>query len=100
MNFLTFVSEYEKLIKEEFQLLELNYVPYSFGSGFSAYRIKGKIIVITFDGKEGTINVSISSNHEKYPTNSLTSIYEHTINTLNENTIKEINEKINQEISN
>jgi hypothetical protein len=61
MHFLELTSEFEIQINKDvqFELLELNYLPYAFGSGTKAYRMKGKNIKIHFDGKENVIEVFV-----------------------------------------
>ena len=73
-KFLELISEFETKIKEEFQfeLLQVYYAPYSFGSGHVAYKIKGRIVQITYDGKDNAlgerpIEVKYSKPHAKFP---------------------------------
>jgi hypothetical protein len=73
-RFLELVSEFEVRIKEElqFELLQLYYAPYAFGSGHVAYKIKGRNVQITYDGRdnalgESPIEVRYSKPHAKFP---------------------------------
>lgn len=59
----------------KFELLELHYAPYSFGSGMTAYRIKGQLVQIIFDGKDNVIELLISAKHLKYPSSTWTTIF-------------------------
>jgi len=72
LNYLEIISYFEDQIKEKskYELLEMHYAPYSFGSGFRTYRINGKIIKIIYNGKENLVELKISNRHEKYPLNS------------------------------
>lgn len=69
MDFLEIISKFEKsiLVDLGFELLEQHYVPYSFGSGFSVYRIKGENFKLEYDGKDSILSAFISEKHEKYP---------------------------------
>ena len=59
-RFLELVSEFEVRIKEElqFELLQVYYAPYTFGSGHVAYKIKGRNVQITYDGRDNAIGES------------------------------------------
>lgn len=59
----------------KFELLEIHYAPYSFGSGMTAYRIKGRSVKIIFDGKDNLIELLISAKHLKYPSLDWTTIF-------------------------
>lgn len=59
----------------KFELLELHFAPYSFGSGMTAYRIKGSVIKMVFDGKDNIIELLISDKHLKYPSSDWTTIF-------------------------
>jgi|SRR5690554_7863076 hypothetical protein len=59
----------------KFELLELHYAPYSFGSAMTAYRIKGKLVQIVFDGKDNIIELLISDHDLMYPSSTWTTIY-------------------------
>lgn len=69
MNFIELISEFERMISEslKYELLEQHYMNYSFGSGFSAYRIKGRNVKVVYDGKDFLTSIYISAPHEKYP---------------------------------
>jgi hypothetical protein len=77
LEFLEIISDFEKQIKKDlkYELLEMHYVPYSFGSGFVAYRINGRIVKIIFDGKDNLIESKISSRHERYPAKSVNTFF-------------------------
>jgi len=76
MNFLELKEQFESNLTNDFEVLELHYVPYSFGSGLAAYRIRGQIIKIVYDGKDNQVQLLISARHNKYPNASYTTIYE------------------------
>jgi hypothetical protein len=59
----------------EIDLLELQYYPYTFGSGVVVYRIKGSNVKLVYDGKEDVLSVYKTEKHVKYPTDNWTSIY-------------------------
>jgi hypothetical protein len=48
MNFLELKEQFENKLKSDFkfELLDLHYSPYAFGSGMKFYRIKGRIIKV------------------------------------------------------
>jgi len=77
LNFTEIVSQFENRASKDlkFELLEQRYMPYAFGSGFAAYRIKGRNLRIDFDGRDKGIEVSITPKHSKYPVNEWTSIF-------------------------
>jgi hypothetical protein len=58
-----------------FELLELHYAPYSFGSGMTAYRITGRVVKIIFNGQDNIIELLISDKHINYPSSGLTTIF-------------------------
>ncbi|HGY54796.1 MAG TPA: hypothetical protein ENK44_03755 [Caldithrix abyssi] len=68
MNFLDFKDNLESKLKKKFkfELWELSYTPYSFGSGVIVYRINGKFIKYIFDGKDNILELHISGKHKKY----------------------------------
>jgi len=76
-SFLKFTEQFETALKTDYQLdlLELHYVPYAFGSGMTAYRIKGSIVKVIFDGKDNQAELLISAKHIKYPGSDLTNIF-------------------------
>jgi len=69
MNFLEITAQFEAQIRLNFEieLLETNYSVYSFGSGFSAYKITGITFMIIYDGRDNLIYLKRSKHHEKYP---------------------------------
>ena len=66
MNFLELKNQFEHKLKDNFELLELHYAPYAFGSGMVAYRIKGQNVKLIYDGKDDQIEFLISVKHDKY----------------------------------
>jgi hypothetical protein len=77
LNFLEITAQFEAQMNLEFEieLLETNFLAYFFGSGFSAYKIRGIIILITYDGRANLIYSKRSKYHEKYPNCSWFEIY-------------------------
>jgi hypothetical protein len=75
MDFLELKEQFESKLTEKFELLELQYAPYSFGSGLTAYRIKGRIVKIIYDGKDNQVELLVSANHDKYPGTSWKTIF-------------------------
>jgi hypothetical protein len=67
MDFLKLKEQFETKLKEGFELLELHYVPYSFGSGLAAYRIRGRNVKVIYDGRDNQVELLVSANHDKYP---------------------------------
>lgn len=67
MNFLKFKSDLEPNLPNEFELLEFSYLPYSFGSGTLAYKIKGACVLFVYDGKEDMLEIKRSKECQKYP---------------------------------
>ena len=76
MNFLELKELFESKLKDDlkFELLDLHYSPYSFGSGMTVYRIKGHIIKVMYDGRDNEIELISSKPHDKYPNASWTTI--------------------------
>jgi len=77
-------SEFEVIIGQyaKFKLLELWYVPYSFGSGFAAYYVKGRNLKILYNGKDSVMIVFINPPHVKYPSKEETEIFYDSFNEL------------------
>ncbi len=75
MNFLELKEQFENKLTNDFELLELHYAPYAFGSGMTAYRIKGRIVKLIYDGRDNDIQLLASSNHDKYPNASWTTVF-------------------------
>jgi hypothetical protein len=77
LNFLEFSSRLDQKLKErvETTLLEVHYKDYLFGSGFYAFRVRGKIFKLNFDGKEFYLILEISKEHDKYPARSYDQLY-------------------------
>lgn len=92
LNFTEIILKFEAQIKVDFELLENNYSAYLFGSGFAAYRIKGKIFKIIFEGRDNMIEVVKSEKHQKYPNCNWSRFFS--------GSSKEFLENINVEISN
>jgi hypothetical protein len=76
MKFLELKEQFESKLPFNFEVLEVHYVPYSFGSGLVAYKTKGKIVKIVYDGKVNQLQLLISTGKDKYPNASYTTIYE------------------------
>ena len=81
MTFPEFIARFESLIYDHMQveLLENHYMPYMFGSGIAAYRIKGKNVKLVFDRRDSSVDILISLKHIKYPDGEMTSIYYGTV---------------------
>jgi hypothetical protein len=75
MDFLELKEKFENKLKSDFELLELHFAPYAFGSGMTAYRVKGQIIKVIYDGKDDQVELFISAKHDKYSNASWTTIY-------------------------
>ena len=77
MNFLELKEQFENKLKGNFifELLELHYAPYDFGSGLTAYRITGRNVKVIYDGKENQVQFLVSSNHDKYAKATWTTIF-------------------------
>ncbi len=75
MDFLELKEIFENKLKNDCELLEFHFAPYSFGSGMTAYRIKGQIIKVIYDGKENQVELLVSAKHDKYSNASWTTIY-------------------------
>ncbi len=77
MTFLELKVQFETKLKEnsQFELLELNYIPYAFGSGFVAYRISGRNIKVIYDGRENCAELLASIDYGKYPNTSWRRIF-------------------------
>ncbi len=77
MNFLELKEQFERKLNDDymFELLELHYAPHAFGSGMTAYRIKGRIVKLIYDGRDNDIQLLVSSNHDKYPNVSWTTVF-------------------------
>ncbi|MBN8672216.1 MAG: hypothetical protein J0L80_16145 [Chitinophagales bacterium] len=71
-SFTEIVSAFEDWLKRRYityELLELYSTPYSFGSGFIAYKANGRNTKIVFDGRDNIVSIYVSPPHHKYPTN-------------------------------
>lgn len=98
MNFLELKEEFEHKLKEYYklELLDFYYSPYSFGSGMAAYRIKGRVIKVVYDGKDNEVKLLLSKLHDKYPHASWNTIYIESPSHLIENGIIKLNDLLNQ----
>ena len=69
LDFKNVVSNFESQLKTEFEfeVQEKNYSAYSFGSGLAAYKIKGKMFRLIFDGKDNIVALEKSDSHQSYP---------------------------------
>ena len=76
-DYLELKGQFEAQLSSDlkFELLELYYAPYSFGSGMTAYRIKGRVVKIIFDGKDNIFELLISAEHLQYPSSGWTTIF-------------------------
>jgi hypothetical protein len=94
-KFLELVSEFEIKLKEElqFELLQLYYAPYSFGSGHVVYRIKGRNIQILYDGRDKAVDVSYSKPHAKFPSDGWEQTQTYPIQSFWETGVKDILQK-------
>ncbi len=74
MNFEDFRKDIELKLRSitEFELQEFHFLPYSFGSGSLAYRIKGQNHKFIFDGRENELTWLISKPYQKYSENNFT----------------------------
>ena len=77
IDFLEIKDQLESQLKNDFkfELLELQYAPYAFGNGMIAYRIKGRIVKIIYDGRDNQIELMVSTNHVKYDRAEWTTIF-------------------------
>ena len=77
MTFPDLVQQFEAHVAERlpFELLETHYTPYAFGSGYAVYRIRGYLVELVFDGKDGFVTVNISAKHAAHPGTSSTEAY-------------------------
>jgi hypothetical protein len=96
LDFLEITARFENQVKHEFdfELLELHYLPYAFGSGTKSYKINGRNIKITFDGREGIVGTEISLPHEKYESSNWTNIFNGTATDFVDKGIEDIKGKI------
>jgi len=98
LNFIEIISQFENRTSKDlkFELLEQHYMPYVFGSGFAAYRIKGRNLRIDFDGRDRAVEVSITPKHLKYPVNEWTSIFSGSVEDFFIRGLNEVKAKIEQ----
>lgn len=98
MNFLELKEQFENKLTGDFkfELLDLHYSPYAFGSGMMAYRIKGKIIKVIFDGRGNEVQLVTSLPHDKYPNGSWTTIFTGVPTDFIENGVAKINDLYGQ----
>ena len=83
------ISRLEEEIKSncKFELLEMHYLPYSFGSGTTVYRLKGRNLKVNFDGRNRVIDVKLSPKHEKHSTDKGDTIFDGTTSAFFDNGI-------------
>ncbi len=91
-DYIEFKGQFEAQLSDDlkFELLELHYAPYSFGSGMTAYKIKGRVVKLIFDGKDNMIELWISAKHLKYPSSGLSRIFSGTPNDFLDNGLTEL----------
>ena len=94
MSFIQLTDKFENDLNEKFEILELHYLPYLFGSGTKCYRIKGRNIKVDFDGRDELLEIYISPYHEKYPTNKWELIFTDKYENFHEKDLKIIKEKM------
>jgi len=96
MNFLELKEQFESKLKDnfKFELLELHYAPYAFGSGLTAYRITGRNVKVIYDGRESQVQFCVSSNHDKYANASWTTIFIGTPTDFIENGLDKLHNEI------
>ena len=97
MNFLELKKQFESKLKNDFkfELLDLHYSPYSFGSGTAVYNIKGRVIKIIYDGRDSEMEVFSSKPHDKYPGAFCTKIFNGNPTEFIENVIVKLNSLYN-----
>jgi hypothetical protein len=76
MDFQNFKNQLEQRLTVPFELLEFNYSPYLFGSGFLAYRINGHNFKFVYDGRDNNLNIYRSNHHEKYTESTWLGVFE------------------------
>jgi len=94
MNFLQIKDSFEQLLAARMELLEIQYTPYAFGSGFCAYRLQGRNLLLIYNGKDDFVELLASKPHEPYPSKSWTKLYEGSVAGLLSNGKKTIEEFI------
>jgi hypothetical protein len=83
-DFLELKDKLERNLKPDFELLELNYLPYAFGSGLVAYRKDGRSIKLIYDGKEQYLQLFHSGKERKYPSSNWKELYSGPVSELEE----------------
>ena len=98
MDFLELKEQFENKLKGDFkfELLDLHYSPYAFGSGMTVYRIKGRIIKVMYDGRDNEIELITSKPHDKYPNTSWTTIFTGLPSDFIENGVAKLNDLYGQ----
>lgn len=76
------------------------YVPYAFGSGFIAYRIKGEVVKLSFDGKDDWITIFLTPKCSTYPPKKEKEIFSNTYTVFKEKIDFITAEIINNPLSN
>ena len=77
IDFLELKDQIELQLKNDFkfELLEIQYAPYAFGNGMIAYRIKGRVVKIIYNGRDNQIELMVSAHHVKYDRAELTTVF-------------------------
>jgi hypothetical protein len=85
MNFLEVLGDLEQRLEHSFEceMLELHYIPYSFGSGMAAYSIAGRVLKVDYEGKTDNIQISLSAGQQNYPAGELKVIFSSSVKDLN-----------------
>jgi hypothetical protein len=98
LDFLELTDIFEKRIKENFELElhEIHYLPHAFGSGTKSYRVNGRNIKITFDGRDGLVETLISGRHQKYGSSKWTTTFSGSAKDFVENEIEKLKVKLKE----
>lgn len=77
MDFLDIKTQFENDLSDnrKFEMLELHYYPYDFGSGISIYKIYSRAVKLIFDGKDKTVQLDMGERHTKHPKTSFITIF-------------------------
>jgi len=92
IDFLRLTKAFEEAVQADypFELLELHYAPYSFGSGLKAYRINGRSVKLVYDGKDFLATLLVTEKHTKYPRSEWTEIFSGSASCLLSDGIREL----------
>ena len=91
--FVDVINTFESLLNNssfQYQLLESHYMPYAFGSGFNAYKLKQQYLKIVWDGRDHIVSVYSNHKHQNYPVSKWELKFEGNINTFKQLDIKGI----------